>query len=392
MGLVNLGWNMPDSNTSDAQRFSRAGYSTYLVGGQHEKTSTADLGFQHVLADHAWSGGELFEVAHTVERLLLDLGKERARRLQPFYMRIQTAAAHRNRNPGASVIPEDGEIDLEALYAYQWSHDEGIPESRVEIFPQWLDTSILRHDLNGFTGEMKRLDRAVGIIVDALRKAGLDDETVLVYVPDHGIDFPRGKSTLYDLGIKTACIFRVPGRSRGNVVSGLSSHIDVLPTLLEMCGIDDDLDGIQGVSLVDLIDSEKTAVHDEIFAEETTFPKNRMRCIRTDRLKLIRNIDTGRKSNAGICGPYPIQGSGEHYFVDRPTIELYDLDEDRHELTNLAGQAEFRSIEAELDTRLQLWMKETNDPVLTGTLSRPPNEGDFRRGLPKSEHRDLLWD
>jgi len=139
----------------------------------------------------------------------------------------------------------------------------------------------------------------------------------------------------------------------------------------------------------------RTSVQPQIFAEETTFPKNRMRCIRTERFKLIRNIDTSRKTTAGICGPRPIEGSGDHYFVDRPAFELYDVENDPHELANLAGQSDYATVQADLAARLESWMRETDDPVLSGGEERPPGEAELKRfqmTFVDNGHTALLWD
>jgi len=247
MGLVyESGWSLPEFNSTDAERFRRAGYSTYLVGHQHERISTADLGFEHVVESQ-----DLFEIARIAERLFLEIGNEQSGdSRRPFYMRLTTFATHRDWQPEGrpAAVPFDPELVHATDYGYDWAYRDGIPEERVDVFPGWLGTPALRKDLAGFSGDVKRLDAAIGLILAGLRRAGLNESRIVVFVSDHGIDFPRGKATLYDLGIKTALIMRVPGRQ--GVVTSLTSHVDALPTLLDVCRIGDDRDEIQGASLL----------------------------------------------------------------------------------------------------------------------------------------------
>ena len=53
-------------------------------------------------------------------------------------------------------------------------------------------------------------------------------------------------------------------------------------------------------------------------------------------------------------------------------VELYDLQTDPDELTDLAGQPERAAIQAELEAALVKWMRETGDPLLDGPIASPP--------------------
>lgn len=96
-----------------------------------------------------------------------------------------------------------------------------------------------------------------------------------------------------------------------------------------------------------LMNGEKAAVHEEIFAEESMFPNNLMRCIRTERYKFIRNFCTGLQSNAAACARgRTVEGTERFYFVNRPEYELHDLTSDPHELHNCdSGQAQRKNME-----------------------------------------------
>jgi arylsulfatase A-like enzyme len=296
---------------------------------------------------------------------------------------VGTIAAHR-------YVITDPTVPGASGYGWDWSYPEQIAEQDVEVVPQWLDTPALRRDLASFTGDMHRLDRALGSVLDAVARAGLADSTIVVYTVDHGIDYPCGKGTLYELGIRTALIMRVPGY-RGTI-EGLSSHVDLLPTLLELCGVEDRA-GMDGVSFADVITGGAAAPRAEIFGEESTFPRNLIRCIRTDRFKLIHNFTAGRRSKAAQCGLTPLGGSGEHYFADRVPLELYDLERDPNELVNVVDEPTYSDVKADLQARLEAWLIETSDPILAGGPVRPDGEYErFPSGLMfDSDHFQLLW-
>lgn len=370
MGLCNLGWDLPKHNITDGQLFADAGYRTYL-GYQHEKKNSADLGFHHTVSVNS--------IEHLLQTFHAELvsGKD----CQPFYIRMGTCTGHRGHDP------ENG------YYGYHTNQDRGLAESDVAVRPNWKDTPGLRYDLKGFTGDLKCLDNEVGDILKALEKHNFDENTIVVFTADHGIDFPGGKGTLYDLGLRTALIMRYPKRIMGGkVFKGLTSHIDIMPTLIELCGFDR-MQSIQGTSLVPAIDGTSNSLHEEIFAEESTFPKNLKRCIRTGQYKLIRNFCTGIQSNATICaGSRTVADTGQYYFVNRPEYELYDLAADPYELHNLAGTEACRRVEADLRERLNRWMRATHDPVLDGSIRRPADESDlFPKNL-LNEHSKLLWE
>lgn len=385
MGLCNLGWNLPDHQTTDARRFEEAAYRTYLMGYQHEKQSHADLGFQHSYGQRyiTASNYNTDYVAEGARELLRSLASERKaeKDCPPFYLRIGTYSVHRNLSP------------VLGSYGYDFMHDRGLPESEVEVMPQWMDTPGLRYDLAGFTGEVNNMDRGVGMILEAIRTEGFENNTLVVFTTDHGIDFPRAKGTLYDMGIQATLLMRYPDRIRpGTVVSGLSSHIDILPTLLDACGVAGGAP-FQGASLLPLVDGRAETVRDEVFAEESTFPGNLMRAIRTDRYKLIGNFSRGRRSNAPACsGGRAVSDTGTFYFVDRPDYELYDVKEDANEMNNLSGLSDYQGVETELKHRLNRWLRETDDPILTNSIRRPADEyALFSKGRSLTEHQRLLF-
>jgi N-sulfoglucosamine sulfohydrolase len=99
-----------------------------------------------------------------------------------------------------------------------------------------------------------------------------------------------------------------------------------------------------------------------------------MRCIRTEKHKLIRNFETAFAVEVpgDIQAGATFRADPTRYSTDRPHIvELYDLEADPLEKTNLAGRTDVRDVERALSEQLWSWMRETNDPLLMGPIASP---------------------
>ena len=353
MGLVNLGWGLPEPNTTMAQILASTGHETFLFGLQHEVKDPKRLeSYFHHVSDRSL-GCSCDDVAALVIDFLKARGKEKAK---PFYARVGFSEVHR---PYERYKPDD-------------------PES-VIVPPYLQDTPGVRQDIAMFHGSIRRMDEAVGSILNTLENSGLSENTIVVFTTDHGIAFPRAKATLYDPGLRTTLIIRWPeGIAGGRTIRELISNIDLLPSLLDAVGIPVPND-VEGRSFWHLLSGGEYTPNEQIFAEKNTSPDDIKRCIRTEHYKYIRNYDDGPIINL----PTDIEASltrrdmGDDHLATRPTAELYDLIEDPLEMNNLAGRPEIREVENELALRLDKFLTETNDPILHGAIPRPPEEAEI---------------
>jgi arylsulfatase A-like enzyme len=218
--------------------------------------------------------------------------------------------------------------------------------------------------------------------VQALDRSGLAESTLVLFTADHGLAMPRAKCTLYDTGIGVALIVRWPAGGIGAGIShgSLVSNVDVVPTLLEATRTPITTN-LHGTSLLPLLREERSSVRDTIFAEKTFHSYyDPMRAIRTDRYKFIRSFDSG----FAVDVPGDVQ-LGAIYRTElqryvsstHPDLELYDLVSDPLETHNLIGQADYATIQSDLDQRLWQWMTETDDPLLNGPIPSPA----YRRAM-----------
>jgi choline-sulfatase len=177
-----------------------------------------------------------------------------------------------------------------------------------------LTEAQIRRARHGYYGALSYLDARVGEVLDALDRAGLADDTIVVFTADHGEMLgERGlwyKMTFFEDGVRVPLLVRAPGTGPRRV-SGPVSHLDLAPTLVELTGVDPGDARFDGSSLVPALTSDgpvARTVAGEYFAEGVRAP---MVMLRRGPSKYIR------------CEGDPDQ--------------LFDLDADPLELVNLVG-------------------------------------------------------
>jgi len=364
MGLVNLGWQWPPENHTLAKRLGAAGYQTYLFGLQHEteEDQVERLGFQHVTDRKASKTAQ--SVTPLVEDFLTRWDGDR-----PFYARVGFNEVHRTFDRYA---PED--------------------PAKVSLPPHIEDTPGARQDVAMYDGCIREMDQHVGRILDALDRAGLRQNTLVVFTNDHGSPMPGAKATLYDPGIHTTLLLRWPGPlPGGSTVPELISNVDLCPTLLEAAGVSAP-DNIQGRSFLPLLTGGQYTPRDVIFAEKNTTPIDVKRCIRTTRFKYIRNYHRGPRLmlSADTESSLTRRDMGNDHLAPRAPVELYDLESDPLERSNRAGDAEYAGREGQLAAILQQIQEETDDPILRGPIERPAVEAGViqrvRDSIPERSH------
>ncbi len=278
-----------------------------------------------------------------------------------------------------------------------FNHDA---EDRVDpgkvIVPPWLpDIPEVRDELALYYASVRRVDKAFGMLVDTLKRTGTYENTLIVYLSDNGAPFPGSKTNVYEPGIRLPLIVRKPGQARrGGVNAAMISWIDITPTILDFAGITvappspsasvgpgrfvNESPAIQGRSFLGILEQEQSQGWDEVYASHTFheitmyYP---MRVVRTRTHKLIWNIAHplpypfasdlfASKSWQGALarqlrtfGPRTVQA-----YAQRPAFELYDLEGDPLESTNLAANPKYAQILAELKAQMKAFQERTGDP------------------------------
>ncbi|HET7567859.1 MAG TPA: sulfatase [Gaiellaceae bacterium] len=357
MGLSNLGWEYAEGERTLPMLLRDAGYRTALIGLQHESWHTERTGFEEthaigesIASDFRYCG----MVADAAERWLEDAGRNRDR---PFFASVGFWEAHR-----------------------PWPLDRYEPSDPAEVdVPGYLpDNRWTRDDLAPYEGSIRTADAAFGRVLAALDRAGLADETLVVFTTDHGIPFPRAKCTLFDAGISVALVLRPPS-SWPDAPRGPSdrlwSHVDFAPTILELAGAERPAN-LQGVSHAAWLTGRDGApVRDRVYAENTYHDRyDPVRAVRTTRFKYVENAEERPR----LVMPLDYAGSATSWGMDasflehRPARELYDLADDPLEQRNLVDDPAHAARRDELAADLRRWQEETGDPLLAGPVAAPP--------------------
>jgi choline-sulfatase len=175
------------------------------------------------------------------------------------------------------------------------------------------------------------LDRSVGRVLDALEKSGQADNTLVVYLADHGYLLGQHgrfeKHSGFDPAIRVPLIMRLPGTIRpGSHSTAMVQSNDLAPTILELCGLKAP-GRMQGNSFRKVLGDPATEHRDHVVIE---YSENAEAYIRTDRWKFIYCAgNRARKDGYVTSDPTPGR-----------TVRLYDLHADPDEMTNLAGKPE----------------------------------------------------
>jgi arylsulfatase A-like enzyme len=184
------------------------------------------------------------------------------------------------------------------------------------------------------------------------------------------------KGNLTDHGIGVMLIMRGPGGfSGGKVYDALVSHIDLFPTICDLLSIDRPR-WLQGVSLLPLVQGQVEQVRETIFAEVTYHAAYEpQRAVRTERWKYIRRFDHHLGPVLPNCDDSPSKEVLlQHGWRERsrPLEQLYDLIFDPNEANNMANDLSVTVVLEDMRTRLDDWMRQTNDPLLHGPVAAPP--------------------
>lgn len=150
---------------------------------------------------------------------------------KPFFINCNINDPHRPFYGSADAE----ELDHGQTGPYRIPHSLGA--SDVDIPPNLDDLPDVRAEIAQYWNSAQRLDIAVGNIVKALDDSGMADDTIILFVADHGMPFPFAKATCYDHGIRTPVVLCYPGMGAPRRHDILASNLDILPTLLDLLNV-----------------------------------------------------------------------------------------------------------------------------------------------------------
>ncbi len=210
--------------------------------------------------------------------------------------------------------------------------------------------------LDGYFGMVKRLDEALGRVCDALKSLGQLENTVILFTSDHGCHFKTRNGEYKRSGHESS--IRVPTLLHGGPFTGggrvqeLVSLVDLPATLLNAAGIEVP-ETFEGRSILPLVRGDTAAKRDwpdDVYVQISE--ANWGRAVRTKRWKYITHDPDARSWGSGFTGIH----------ARLVEAELYDLQEDPHELVNLIGWDSHSGVRAVMRERLLNRMQALGEP------------------------------
>ena len=183
------------------------------------------------------------------------------------------------------------------------------------------------------------MDAQVGKVLNTLKEEGLEDNTIVVFTSDHGFHLGEHsfwmKVSLHEESVRVPMIIKVPGK-KPEVCHSFTELLDLYPTIAELAGLPVS-EHIQGKSLVKTLDDPKHEVRDMAFS---VTQGGRSFLLRTDKWAYIQYDEDA--------------GAG---------IELFDMENDPKQFTNLADNPDYAQIVAGFKEKLEMKLEEvrTND-------------------------------
>ncbi len=215
-----------------------------------------------------------------------------------------------------------------------------------------------------YWGLVRQVDLSVGAILSELEKLGLADNTIVVFTSDHGDMMGShrliAKTVMYDEATKVPWIMRIPQQGRKQQsVKNPASHIDLVPTLLELMGKPRP-EKLQGTSLVSHLKGESKNPPDDVFIEWN--PNVRLGSPLPRSIPGVTDAQIERVRGASIRTVVTPDG-WKLNLCDHDKSQLFSLKNDPYETTNLFYDNRYQDIINRLTTKITDWQSRSNDPT-----------------------------
>jgi N-sulfoglucosamine sulfohydrolase len=270
--------------------------------------------------------------------------------------------------------------------------------AKLQIPPYMVDTPETRDALTRYYAEITYMDAQLGKCLGFLDETGQRDNTLVLFLSEHGSSFPFCKWTCYETGLHSAAIARWPGKiTAGSETGAIIQYVDILPTMIEAVGGDPGAVGepFDGRSFLPVLAGKSNKHQPYAFGLQTSAgtahgPNQSygIRTVRDERFRYIWNTDWQNSFRASVTEKKPAFRSwmakaeaGDSKakaridaYRDRPEVELYDMTADPWELKNLAGDPAHAADEQRLRAALTQWMKEQGDQGAKTEAAAPSRE------------------
>ena len=285
---------------------------------------------------------------------------------QPFFQVINAGQSHESQ----------AKIHLD--------HTRMNPE-KVDLFAYYPDLPTIRKNVARYYDCIENMDTFIGKQLQALEKAGLADDTIVIYCSDHGGALPRGKRFLFENGLHSPLVIYIPEKFKdlwpaakpGSKVDRLVSYVDMPKTWIAIAGGNPPPD-MQGRVFLGL-ETEPEAKYHYAFRGRMDERIDNQRAICDKKFLYVRNympyVPWGQKLeymweipltqawNQDFKAGKTSAVTGR-FFVPKQKDELYDMEKDPDSVNNLVDNPEYSEVLEKMRVALRNWQEKIFDAGL----------------------------
>jgi len=267
-----------------------------------------------------------------------------------------------------------------------------------------FDDPVVRKELSHYYSSVRRADDCVAALLESLDESGLRDETIIMFVSDHGMPLPFAKTQVYHHSSSTPLFFIVPGMTRPDTVddTSLVSAVDLLPTLIELAGVPHN-GKMDGQSFASLLRGGSSGARNFVvkeYNENSGRWRDPMRAVQTKQYlytfnpwsngrRVMATATTGTptyRRMAELAKTDPVIAARHDLYQHRVVEEFFDIIADPDCLNNLRDSPPHQSALAQLQKNLAQWMLETVDAMLD--VFRQRDNAAARAAFIQAQQRD----
>ena len=369
--LLEKGDAIPTDHVMMPELFAQTGYTTFGTGKWHNDRASYARAFQR--GDNIYFGGmhwprdggheapwlhhynpegnypkedrwqaDTYSSTLFADATIAFLNEARDNR-DPFFAYVSFTSPHDPRTPPAPFdrwyAPDS--VPLPPNYMPEHPFDNGELRVRDEVLlghPR--SPAEIREEVATYYGMISEVDHQIGRILDVLEANGQWGNTIIVFAGDNGLAVGShgllGKQNLYEHSMRVPLVLVGPGIPRSQTRDALVYVHDIFPTIADKAGLQAP-ESVEGLSLASVLDDPAHDTRDAVFYAY----RDLQRGVRTtDNWKLIR---------------YQVGGV--------PHEQLFNLNEDPHELENLAAHPDHVAMRAQLEDILIEQSRTHSDPL-----------------------------
>ena len=360
--------------------FKANGYTTFTTGKQHNGEPWVERGFNQVKS--VFLGGMTTHFGTKVKDYTSETGWSKAyKNEEKFSSEVFADAAvgflesYKDKDPFlmyvAFTAPHDPRTAPQEFHDMYPTEDIAVPENfmpehpfpiaddriRDEVLAPFPRTeAIVQKEISDYYAMVSATDTQIGRILKALEASGEADNTIIVFAGDNGLALGQhgllGKQNVYEHSVGVPLVFCGPNIPKNQKVDALAYLHDVFPTLCGLTGLEIP-ESVETEDLTPVIKGEKQKVRNSMMYAYNSWPGD-----------LIKG--KGRKHHPG-GGERAVRKENYKLIVsskdDDYTYQLFDLEKDPWELSNLVEDEKYKSVKEDLLKELQELIEKTGDPA-----------------------------